>query len=94
MRPSSGNFGFMNILMSYYNPFYNRQSKIALQQTLTLQLGVTLVLTVTQVYVFVNLCRVTSVPPYALLLELTKCSQWVSLNQSLCITVAKTVFVE
>ena len=41
----------------------NRQSKIALKQTLTLKLGVTLLLTVTQVYVFVNLCRVTGVPP-------------------------------
>ena len=37
-----------------------RESKIALNQTLTLKLGVTLVLTVTQVYVFVNLRRVTS----------------------------------
>ena len=36
------------------------ESKIALNQTLTLKLGVTLVLTVTQVYVFVNLHRVTS----------------------------------
>ena len=39
------------------------QSKIALKQTLILKLGVTLVLTVTQVYVFVNLRRVTDVPP-------------------------------
>ena len=31
--------------------------------TLTLKLGVTLVLTVTQVYVFVNLCQVTGMPP-------------------------------
>ena len=31
--------------------------------SVALQLGVTLVLTVTQVYVFVNLYRVTSVPP-------------------------------
>ena len=42
-------------------PFFRiRQSKIALNQTLTLKLGVTLVLTVTQVYVFVNLRRETS----------------------------------
>ena len=42
-------------------PFFKiRESKIALNQTLTLKLGVTLVLTVTQVYVFVNLRRVTS----------------------------------
>ena len=40
-----------------------RQSKIALKQTLTLKLGVTPVLTVTQVYVFVNLCQVTGIPP-------------------------------
>ena len=40
-----------------------RQSKMALKQALTLKLGVTLVMTVTQVYVFVNLCRVTTVPP-------------------------------
>ena len=33
-----------------------RQSKIALNQTLTLKLGVTLVLTVTQVYDFINPC--------------------------------------
>ena len=32
-------------------------------QTLTLKLGVTLVLIVTQVYVFVNLRQVTGVPP-------------------------------
>ena len=42
-------------------PFFKiRQSKIALNQTITLKLGVTLVLTVTQVYAFVNLRRVTS----------------------------------
>ena len=35
--------------------FKIRQSKIALKQTLTLKLGVTLVLTVTQVYIFINL---------------------------------------
>ena len=42
--------------------FKSRQYKIALKQTLTLtlKLGVTLVLTVTQVYVFFNLCQVTS----------------------------------
>ena len=40
-----------------------RQSKVALKQTLTLKLGVTLVLAVTQVYVFVNLRRVTAVLP-------------------------------
>ena len=39
------------------------QSKIALKQTLTLKLGVTLVLTVTEVYGFVNLHQVTDVPP-------------------------------
>ena len=38
-------------------------SKIALKQALALKLGVTLVLTVTQVYAFVNLRQVTSVPP-------------------------------
>ena len=63
MRPLSGNLGFMNILMSHKSLFKIRQSKIALKQTLTLKLGVTLVLTVTQVYVFVNLRRVTAVPP-------------------------------
>ena len=37
-------------------PFFKiRQSKIALKQALTLKLGVTLVVTVTQVYVFINL---------------------------------------
>ena len=42
-------------------PFFKiRQSKISLNQTLTLKLGVTLVLTVTQVYVFVNLRWETS----------------------------------
>ena len=47
-------------------PFYKlRQSKIALNQTLTLKLGVTLVLTVTQVYVFVNLRRVTSAATFS-----------------------------
>ena len=46
-------------------PFFKiRQSKIALNQTLTLKLGVTLVLTVTQVYDFVNPCQETSPPPY------------------------------
>ena len=47
MRPWSGKFGFLNILKSF---FKIRQSKIALKQTLTPKLGVTLVLTVTQVY--------------------------------------------
>ena len=41
-----------------------RESKIALKQTLTLKLGVTPVWIVTQVYVFVNLCRVMGVPPW------------------------------
>ena len=36
---------------------------IALKQTLTSKLGVTLVLAVTLVYVFINLRRVTAVPP-------------------------------
>ena len=41
-------------------PFFQiRQSNIALNQTLTLKLGVTLVLTVTQVYDFVNPRRET-----------------------------------
>ena len=40
------------------------QSKIALNQTLTLKLGVTLVLTATQVYDFVNLHWEISQPPY------------------------------
>ena len=62
MRPSSGNFGFMNILISYKILFKIRQGKIALKQTLTLKLGVTLVTTVTQVYVFVKLRQVTTVP--------------------------------
>ena len=43
--------------------FKIRQRKIALKQILTLKLGVTLVLTVTQVYVSVNLRRVTGTPP-------------------------------
>ena len=43
--------------------FKIRQSKIALNQTLTLKLGVTLVLTVTQVYDFVNPRQVMDVPP-------------------------------
>ena len=60
MHPSSGIFGFMNILMTTKTLFKIRQSKIALKQTLTLKLGEILVLTVTQVYVFVNLCRKTS----------------------------------
>ena len=63
MRPSSGNFGFMNILISYKTLSKIRQSKIALKQTLTLKLGVTPVMTVTQVYVFVNLHKVMCVPP-------------------------------
>ena len=42
----------MNILINYLNL---KQSKIALNQTLTLKLGVTLVLTVIQVCIFVNL---------------------------------------
>ena len=53
----------MNILISYSNLFKIRQNKIALKQTLTLKLGVTLVLTVTQVYVFINIRKVTCVPP-------------------------------
>ena len=49
MRTSSANFGFMNI---YINELFKiRQSKIALKQTLTLKLGVILVLAVTPVYV-------------------------------------------
>ena len=43
--------------------FKIRQSKIVLKQTLTSKLGVTLVLVVTPIYVFVNLRRVTAVPP-------------------------------
>ena len=39
-------------------------SKIALKQTPTLKLGVTLVLTVTQAYVFANLRQVMGVPPH------------------------------
>ena len=53
----------MNILMKTKTLFKIRQSKIAVNQALTLKLGVTLVLTVTQVYVFVNLRQVTNVPP-------------------------------
>ena len=45
----------MNILMMTKTLFKIRQSKNALKQAITLKLGVTLVLTVTQVYVFVNL---------------------------------------
>ena len=44
----------MNILMITKTLFQIRQSKIALNQTLNLKLGVTLVLNVTQVYAFVN----------------------------------------
>ena len=46
----------MNILIAkLLKPFFKiRQSKIALNQTLTLKLGVTLVLNVTRVYDFVN----------------------------------------
>ena len=49
MHSSSGNFGFMNILMTTKTLFKIRQSKNALNQTLALRLGViiTLVLTVT-----------------------------------------------
>ena len=57
MRPLSGNFGFIK----YINELL--QSKIALKQTLTLKLGVTLVLTVTQVYVFV-IYYITSAEKY------------------------------
>ena len=45
-------------------PFFKiRQSKIALNKALTLKLGITLVLTVTQVYDFVNPRQETSPPP-------------------------------
>ena len=52
---------YINELLKPFLKF--RQSKIVLKQILTLKLGVTLVLTVTQVFVFVNLRRVTTVPP-------------------------------
>ena len=42
--------------------FKIKHGKVTLNQTLTLKLGVTLVLTVTQVYVFVNLRRKTYPP--------------------------------
>ena len=45
-----------NSIISTVKPF-------CMMGSVALQLGVTLVLTVTQVYVFVNLYRVTSVPP-------------------------------
>ena len=47
----------------FAGPFKNKQSKIALKQTLTQKVGVTLVLIVTQIYVFVNFRRVTDVSP-------------------------------
>ena len=57
-------FGVHEHINELLKPFFEiRQSKIALMQTLTLRLGVTLVLTVTQVYVFIDLCLATSVPP-------------------------------
>ena len=57
----------MNILIAkLLKPFFKiRQSKIALNQTLTLKLGVTLVLNVTRVYDFVN-------PAAPLLMAMTK----------------------
>ena len=39
------------------------EARLPIKQTLTLKLGVTLVLTVTQVYVFINLRQVTGMPP-------------------------------
>ena len=47
--PLSSNLGFMNYLEANKVRFKIRQSKIALKETLTIKLGVTLVLTVTQV---------------------------------------------
>ena len=44
--------------------FKFRQSKITIKETPTLKLGLTPVMTVTQVCIFVNLCRETTVPPY------------------------------
>ena len=47
MSPLSGNFGFMNILTTDYNI---SQSKIALKETATLKLGLTLVFINLSVY--------------------------------------------
>ena len=52
----------MNILIKLIKLFFKikiRQSKIALNRALTLKLGITLVLTVTQVYDFINPCQET-----------------------------------
>ena len=57
MAPSSGNFGFIKYINELLKLF---STLIALKQTLTLKPGVTVVLTV---YVFVNLCWETSMPP-------------------------------
>ena len=59
MRLSSGNFGFINEILK--PNFKIRQSKITLKETPTLKLGLTPVMTITQVYVFVNLRRETSI---------------------------------
>ena len=54
--------GIYNAVNTYMCQVYP-PAKQDCPKALTLKLEVTLVLTVTQVYVFVNLCRVTTVPP-------------------------------
>ena len=49
MCPLSGNYEFMNVTKTQ---FKIKQSKIALKETPTLKLGLTPVLTVTQVWIF------------------------------------------
>ena len=61
MCPQSGSFGHEYINKLLKPIFKIRQSKIALNQTY-LKLGVTLVLSVTQVYDFVNPRQKTSLP--------------------------------
>ena len=53
----------MNILITTKTQLKIRQSKIALKETSTLKLGLTLVMTVTQDCIFVILCREPALPP-------------------------------
>ena len=51
-------------MIIYINELFKiRQSKIALKQSLTLTLEVTLVLSVSLVYIFINLRLATYMPP-------------------------------
>ena len=55
MHPSSGDLVFMNILKGSTKTLLKLGKARLKANPLTLKLGITLVLTVTQVYVFVNL---------------------------------------